>query len=258
VRVGLQSLKQGVFRQVDPSARAEGLSLTNRIVVVLIIAAVGAAMLETEPLISGGRERLFRTLELVFGITFLLEYLARLWVADLNPDFAGSRWPRLKFITSPSAIIDLVAIIPAMLAMAAGGALALRFVRFFRLLRLAKLGRFSRAWRELAAAVKARGEELLIAFSLAAFVMVVASTLLYWAEADAQPEQFGSIPRAMWWAIVTLTTVGYGDAFPVTVLGKIFSGLVLIAAIGVIALPTGIFAGAMSEVMQRKRDREQD
>ena len=254
--MGLQALKMAVFRQVDPAARSDGLSLTNRIVVVLIIASVGAAMIETEPLISVGRERLFRALELAFGITFLVEYLARLWVADLNPDCAGSRWPRLKFVTSPSAIIDLVAIIPAMLAMAAGGTLALRFVRFFRLLRLAKLGRFSRAWQELAAAVHARREELLIAFSLAAFVMVIASTLLYWAEADAQPDKFGSIPRAMWWAIVTLTTVGYGDVFPVTVLGKIFSGLVLIAAIGVIALPTGIFAGAMSEVMQRKRARK--
>jgi len=251
--MGVQSIKMAVFRQVDPSARSSGLSITNRIVIVLIIASVATAMLETEHLISNGRESLFRTLELLFGILFLIEYLVRLWVAPLSPEFAGSRWPRLKFATSPSAIIDLIAIIPAMLAMAGGGTLALRFVRFFRLLRLAKLGRFSRAWQEIAGALKGRREELLISFSLAGFVMIIASTLLYWAEADAQPEKFGSIPRAAWWAIVTLTTVGYGDVFPITPLGKFFSGLVLIAAIGLIALPTGIFAGAMSEVMQNRR-----
>jgi voltage-gated potassium channel len=256
--MGVQALKNAVFREVDPAARTKGLSLTNRVVIVLIIASVGMAMLETEPLVSAGREPLFRTLELVFGILFLAEYLVRLWVADMSPEFAGSRWPRLKFMTSPSAIIDLIAILPAMLAMAAGGTLALRFVRFFRLLRLAKLGRFSRAWKDLAAAIKSRAEELFIAFSLAGFVMIIASTMLYWAEADAQPEKFGSIPRAAWWAIVTLTTVGYGDVFPITPLGKLFSGLVLIAAIGLIALPTGIFAGAMSEVIQRKRDTDSE
>lgn len=256
--MGVQAFKDAVFRQVDPSARPQGLSLTNRIVIVLIIASVATAMVETEQLIANGRERLFRGLDLGFGILFLVEYLIRLWVADLSPDCAKSRWPRLKFITSPSAIIDLVAIIPAMLAMAGGGTLALRFVRFFRLLRLAKLGRFSRAWQDLALAIQSRKEELLIAFSLAAFVMIIASTLLYWAEADAQPDKFGSIPRAAWWAIVTLTTVGYGDVFPVTMLGKLFSGLVLIAAIGLIALPTGIFAGAMTEVMQRRRGQKQD
>src|SRR5688572_367399 len=256
--MGVQALKQAVFRQVDPSARTQGLSLTNRIVIVLIIASVATAMIETEPLISDGRDLLFRRLDLGFGMLFLLEYLVRLWVADLSPDCARSRWPRLKFITSPSAIIDLIAIVPAMLAMAGGGTLALRFVRFFRLLRLAKLGRFSRAWQDLAQAIRSRKEELLIAFSLAGFVMIIASTLLYWAEADAQPDKFGSIPRAAWWAIVTLTTVGYGDVFPVTVLGKLFSGLVLIAAIGLIALPTGIFAGAMNDVIQQRRSKKKD
>lgn len=255
--MGVQALKNAVFAEVDPSARKHGLSLTNRLVIALILIAVASAVIETEPTISAGREQLFRTLEIGFSILFLTEYLLRLWVADMSPACAGSRWPRVKFVTSPSAIIDLIAIVPPMLAVAGGGTLALRFVRFFRLLRLAKLGRFSRAWRDLAEAIRSRREELLIAFSLAAFVLIIASTLLYWAEADAQPEKFGSIPRAAWWAIVTLTTVGYGDVFPITPLGKFFSGLVLIAAIGLIALPTGIFAGAMNEVIQRRRETDE-
>ena len=256
--MSLQAIKKAVFREVDPSARTNGLSVTNRLVIGLILLAVASAVVETEPTITAGREQFFRTVEIGFSVIFLAEYLVRFWIADLSPAYAGSRWPRLKFATSPSAIIDLIAIIPPMLAVAGGGTMALRFVRFFRILRLAKLGRFSRAWRDLADAIKARRDELLIAFSLAAFVMLIASTLLYWAEGDAQPDKFGSIPRAAWWAIVTLTTVGYGDVYPVTALGKFGSALVLIAAIGLIALPTGIFAGAMGEVIQRKSNSKKD
>ena len=192
------------------------------------------------------------------GFPQLLGSMAETYVQSRDLPKVSRDWPRLKFVTSPSAIIDLIAIVPPMLAVAGGGTMALRFVRFFRILRLAKLGRFSRAWTDLADAIKARRDELFIAFSLAGFVMLIASTLLYWAEGDAQPDKFGSIPRAAWWAIVTLTTVGYGDVFPITPLGKFFSGLVLIAAIGLIALPTGIFAGAMTEVIQRKKPPEKD
>jgi voltage-gated potassium channel len=251
--MGVQVLKQAVFDQVDPSARPGRISVTNKIVIGLILAAVFSAIVETEPSIAAGNEELFRKLEIVFGALFLGEYLARLWVADLSPAFSASRWPRLKFIVSVSAIIDLLSILPALFAVAGGATLALRFVRFFRILRLAKLGRFSHAWQDLGAAIHSRKEELFLAFSLAAFTILIASTLMYWAESEAQPDKFGSIPRTMWWAIVTMTTVGYGDVYPITPVGKFLSGVVSIAAIGLIALPTGILAAAMSDVMQRRR-----
>lgn len=256
--MGVQSLKTAVFRQVDPSARPGLISFTNKIVIGLILAAVASAILETEPTIAAGNEEIFRTMEIGFGLVFLVEYLARLWVADMSPAFAGSRWPRLKFVTSLPAIIDLLSILPALFAFAGGATLALRFVRFFRILRLAKLGRFSSAWSDLGNAIRSRKEELFLAFSLSAFTMLIASTLMYWAEGDAQPEKFGSIPRTMWWTIVTLTTVGYGDVYPVTPVGKFLCGMVAVAAIGLIALPTGILAAAMSDVMQRRRGGQLD
>ena len=251
--MGVQTLKTAVFRQVDPSARPGRISFTNKVVIGLILAAVASAILETEPTIAAGNEELFRQLEIGFGSLFLVEYLARLWVADMNPAFAGGRWPRLKFVTSISAIIDLLSILPALFAFAGGATLALRFVRFFRILRLAKLGRFSSAWKDLGDAIRSRKEELFLAFSLAAFTILIASTLMYWAEGDAQPDKFGSIPRTFWWAIVTMTTVGYGDVYPITPVGRFLSGIVSVAAIGLIALPTGILAAAMSDVMQRRR-----
>ena len=250
----VRALKQAVFNQVDPSARPGRISFTNKIVIGLILAAVFSAILETESSIAGGNEQLFRDMEIVFGSLFLVEYLARLWVADMSPPFAGSPYPRLKFVTSLSAVVDLLSILPALFAVAGGATLALRFVRFFRILRLAKLGRFSSAWRDLGEAVHSRREELFLAFSLAAFTILIASTLMYWAESDAQPDKFGSIPRTMWWAIVTMTTVGYGDVYPITAIGKFLSGMVSVAAIGLIALPTGILAAAMSDVMQRRRE----
>ncbi len=249
------SLKQTMFRQFDPIARESGLSMANKVIILLILAAVASAVVETEPTISTGREWLFRGLELVFGVLFLAEYLIRLWIADLSPSYSESRYPRLKFITSPTSIIDLLAILPSFFAFAGGATLALRFVRFFRILRLARLGRFSRAWRDLLDALGSRREELLVAFSLAAFTLLIASSLLYWAESEAQPDKFGSIPRAFWWGVVTLTTVGYGDVYPITPMGKFFSALMSIAAIGAIALPTGILAAAMSDVMQKRRRR---
>ncbi|QDP19853.1 ion transporter [Sphingomonas xanthus] len=254
----VKGIKGVVFRQVDPTARESGLSATNRLVIFMILAAVAAAVIETEPTVSAGRETLFQALELSFGILFSVEYLLRLWVADLNPVFGAAKHPRLKFVTSPASIVDLLAIIPSFFAFADGATLMLRFVRFFRILRLARLGRFSRAWRDLGEALHSRREELFLAFSLAAFTLLIASSLLYWAESEAQPDKFGSIPRAFWWGIVTLTTVGYGDVYPVTALGKFFSALVSIAAIGTIALPTGILAAAMSDVMQRRREKPAD
>jgi len=251
--MGVKALKQAVFDQVDPSARPGKISTTNKIVIALILAAVGSAIVETEPTIAAGNEVMFRQSEIVFGLLFLVEYLARLWVADMSPAFKESGYPRLKFIFSVSAIIDLLSILPALFAIAGGATLALRFVRFFRILRLAKLGRFSHAWADLGAAIHSRKEELFLAFSLAAFTILIASTLMYWAESDAQPDKFGSIPRTMWWAIVTMTTVGYGDVYPITPVGKFLSGMVSVAAIGLIALPTGILAAAMSDVMQRRK-----
>jgi voltage-gated potassium channel len=250
--------RHALYVQLDPLARrARGLSPLNKLLVVLIIAAEIAAVLETEPMISQGRETIFRAFELLFGVIFLIEYVARLWVAVESPAFATLKFPRLRYAATPAAIIDLLAIVPALLAVSAGGSLVLRLFRILRILRLAKLGRMSRAWRDIGAAVHSRRTELMLTLGLALVAMLVASTFLYWAEADAQPEKFGSIPRALWWSVVTLTTVGYGDVYPVTPLGKFFAAVLAISGIGLIALPTGILAAAFSDAMQRRREQDQ-
>jgi voltage-gated potassium channel len=250
----LRSLRLKAYRQLEPSAwPRKGLSPVNLSLVILIIIAVIHAVIETEPMIAGGRELLFDTIELVIGIIFLVEYAARVWVAVDNPKFASSRFPRLRYMVSPIAIIDLLAVIPALFAFDGASSLLLRFFRVLRMLRLAKLGRTSDAWQHIKDAVHDRRHEFALILGLLVITILVSGSLLYLAEAEAQPDKFGSIPRALWWAIVTLTTVGYGDAYPVTALGRFLAGIIAITGVTVIALPTGIFAASFSEGMERRK-----
>ena len=131
----------------------------------------------------------------------------------------------------------------------------LRMARLGRILRLAKLGRMSRALEHLSEAVSSRREELLLSLMAGFFLMVVAATALYLAEGAIQPDKFGSILRALWWSVATMTTIGYGDVYPVTPLGKVLAAITAIFSIGFIALPTGILASAFSDAVQRHKSR---
>jgi voltage-gated potassium channel len=257
----MRSLRFKAYQQLEPAAwPGKGLSPVNLFLVILIIVAVAETVVDTEPLIVRGRERYFDGLELGIGIIFLVEYGARVWVAVENPRFRASRFPRLRYIATPIAIIDLLAVLPALFAFGGAPSLVLRFFRVLRILRLAKLGRTSRALQHIREAIYERRYEFGLILGLLAVTVLLSGSMLYLAEADAQPDKFGSIPRSLWWAVVTLTTVGYGDAYPVTALGKFFAGLIAITGVMVIALPTGIFASSFTEGIERRRreDRERE
>lgn len=121
-------------------------------------------------------------------------------------------------------------------------------------MRLARIGRFSQAWTSLFEAISKRGSEIAISITIAFILIIISSTVLYLAEGAAQPEEFGSIPRAFWWSVATLTTVGYGDVTPVTGLGKVFAGITAILGVGLVAMPTGILAAAFSEAFQKDKN----
>ena len=125
------------------------------------------------------------------------------------------------------------------------------------MLRLAKLGRTSKAWDHIREAVYERRYEFALILFLLVLTVLISASLLYLAEAEAQPDKFGSIPRSLWWAIVTLTTVGYGDAYPVTALGRFLAGIIAITGVMMIALPTGIFASSFTEAMERRQRQEE-
>jgi len=246
-------LRAWLYHRLEPHAASRGsLSLINRIIAVLIVASATCAVLETEPSMYGLAPLLFDWSEVLFGTVFLVEYCARIYAAGEDPRYRGVRG-RLGFAVTGWMLIDLVALLPFLLSALPLNTFILRLLRLLRLLRMARLGRFSEALTAISEAIHSRAFELLVSVMIAVLLLVISSTVIYVFEAEQQPETFGSIPRALWWSVATLTTVGYGDVTPVTALGKIFAGFTAVAGIGMIAMPTGILAAAFSEAMQRRR-----
>ena len=247
------TLRARLHAQLDPRRRHLGLSPVNRALIVAILLSLAAMVQETEPSVSQGYEALFRSAELLFGSLFAVEYVARLWAAA-EDDGRGGGWPaRLRWAISPEALIDLAAVAPMLLLTGVAPTSLLRLLRLSRILRLAKLGRLSQAWALIAEAVGARRYELLLSLYAALAAMITSASLLYLIEGPGQPDKFGSIPRALWWSVVTLTTIGYGDVYPLTLAGKVVTGATALVGIGLIAAPTGILAAAFSDVLQRRR-----
>jgi voltage-gated potassium channel len=246
------TIRERVFVALH-GVEGEGLTRTQRFIFTTIIIGVALAIVGTEPELPDGMEAAIELVEGVIGIVFLVEYVARIWSIGALPRYAGFRG-RLLYITRPIVIIDLIALVPFLLGAIGAESLLLRSIRVLRLLALSKMVRYSEAMRIVVASVIARRFELSFAFLLAGLMLLLSSAALYVVEADIQPKAFGSIPRAMWWAVATLTTVGYGDVVPVSVLGKFFAGLTAIAGIGMIAMPTGILAASFADGFAKARE----
>lgn len=250
---GLSGLRRWVFERLDPAVRPDGLSLTNKLLTVAIVVSVGLAILETESSIAERFSTALEAAEVFFTVLFLGEYVTRIWIAPEDPRYAHPLWGRLRWMVTPTAVIDLVALIPALVFFGVGPVYFLRLFRLARILRIAKLGRMSSAMRLMGEAISERRFELLLSLSAAIVVLILSSTAMYLVEGPQNPEAFGSIPRAMWWSIITLTTIGYGDVYPVTLAGRSVAGLTAICGIGLIAAPTGILSAAFSEALARRR-----
>ena len=220
--------------------------------ILLILANVLAVILETVEPIAKANGRFFDWFEIVSVVIFAIEYAARLYAATASPreQFHHPLWGRLRFALTPMAIIDLVAILPLFFLVLVG--LDLGSLRLVRILRILKLMRYSPAMAMLGRVVHNERKGLVGAFIIFIVLLLLASTVGYYAERAAQPKTFGSIPEAMWWAMAALTTVGYGDVTPVTTLGRIIAGFVALLGIGAIALPTGIVASAFVEESKRR------
>ena len=197
---------------------------------------------------------LFNGFELFSVAVFTVEYLLRVWSCTASPRFSSPLRGRLRFAVTPLALIDLCAILPFYLPFLGIDLRFVRAVRLTRLFRVMKVARYSEAIRTFGRVFAAKKEELLISVFVMSLLLLFASSVAYFAENEAQPNKFSSIPAAMWWAVSTLTTVGYGDVCPVTALGKVVAAIVAVLGIGMFALPTAILgAGFVEELQSRKR-----
>jgi voltage-gated potassium channel len=242
-------LKERLYRileQPDPSDRIG--RVWNLAIVAAITISTIALIAETVDSVARQFQPVFLAIELASLTLFGTEYVTRLWVITCSPRYSHPILGRLRFALTPLALIDLLAIAPALVATRVD----LRFLRIARLarvLRVLKLARYSQGIGLLGRVVRRKREELLVALGLFVILLVMTSALMYFAEHQAQPKAFSSIPAAMWWAVVTMTTLGYGDVFPVTAIGRVLAGLTALLGIFAFALPTSILgAGFLAEL----------
>ena len=223
-------------------------------ITLLILLNVLALVLGTVERISQLSPEAFRIFEAVSVAVFTVEFLMRVWSCTADGRYSHAIWGRLRFAASPIVAIDLLALLPFyVVLLGILPAADFRFLRAIRLLaRVARMGRYSTGLHTLARVVYVKGNELFTVILVLSVLLLMASSAMFYAESEAQPQKFGSIPEAMWWTIITLTTVGYGDVFPITVIGRIIAGVIAILGIGMFALPAGILGSGFVDEMRNR------
>lgn len=255
LKKNIKSLRQYTYQVLESDhVRQSSGYIVDIFLVGLIIANVISVILESDADLFQLYYHQFIIFEVFSVSIFAVEYLLRLWCCPENPDntFSDTR-ARLKWIRSPLAIIDLIAILPVIIQ--SFFFVDLRFLRLLRLLRILKLSRYSVSLRMLLKVLARESSSLQAMLFILIILIILASSGIYLVEQKAQPETFGSIPKSMWWAVVTLTTVGYGDVTPITPLGKIFGACITVLGIGIAALPAGILASGFANELSDRRKR---
>ncbi len=247
-------LKASVYRVFEVTSHNDWLGKTfDRFMITLIFLNVVAFTFETVHSISIPYKSYFNDFETFSVIIFTVEYVLRLWTCTLEREFRHPIRGTFKFVFTPLSIIDFVSILPYYLFLIVPNWVFIRELHLLRLARLLKIGRYSESMRTLGRVMKAKRDDLFSALFIVFTLLIISATLLYFAEHAAQPKHFPNIPTSMWWAAVTLTSVGYGDVYPVTTVGRLFGGIVAILGLGLVALPTGIIASGFAEEVERKR-----
>jgi voltage-gated potassium channel len=225
--------------------------------VVLITLNVIVVTIETLPGLHDHFLLAFTIFDTFSVAVFTVEYVLRMWVITASPEYHRPLLGRLRYAVTPLALVDLLAIapfyIPFLLPMHLADLRFLRILRLVRIFRIFKLSRYSDAVKTLERVLFNKKEQLAATIFILVLLLIFSSSLIYYAEHEAQPDKFSSIPASMWWGVITLATVGYGDVYPVTVLGKIIGGFVSIIGIGLFALPAGIFASGFAEELAQKK-----
>lgn len=208
---------------------------------VLILVSIISFSFETVPDLKPETRSFLQAIEVFCVIIFTLEYVLRIYVSD----------QKTKFIFSFYGVIDFLAILPFYLSMGID-LRSLRALRFLRLFRMLKLMRYNRAIKHFTRAIVMAKEEILLFLFVTLILIYFSAVGIYYFENQAQPEHFSSVFDSLWWAIITLTTVGYGDVYPITIGGRIFTFFILMIGLGIVAIPTGIISSALTKSVDKK------
>ncbi len=245
--------RRSVYNELFGGISTDKLSITNKLIIFLIITSVLITIIATESQVTSNYGSLINTLEICLAIIFSIEYFTRLWAVSEDPKYRGFVG-RVRYIFTPMALIDLLAFSITLITLASTDGFTLRLIRMILLLRLAKLGKYGESFKLLRRAIGNQLPELFITFSIAIVVLFVSATLLYLVEGNEQPDNFGSIPRSLYWSVITLTTVGYGDVYPITPVGKFITSILAFVGVALVALPAGILASGLTEAHQQIKE----
>jgi len=224
------------------------LTTFQRVVLSVIILSIISVILESEITIAKKYFYIFNFVNLFFAVFFLLEFIYRF----IREILVEKKITFFKFITSPYNIIDFLSFAPYFLLSNINETFLLRVFRIFRMFKMVRAFQNNTAIGSVVKTIVEKKKEIIFSLLITVFIIFVSSIILYIVEGPSNPEHFGSIPRAFWWATITLTTIGYGDVYPVTVLGKIATVIISICGIGIVAIPTGIIAGSFTSNLNNK------
>ena len=246
-------MRRRLYLILDQSADVGGVTaLVNWVLIGTIVVTLAATVMQSVPSVAAAHNRVFEVIEFAATAIFSLEYALRLWVAAEHPPWRrlGPVPAALRWSLSVAGLIDLAAVLPFWFSFVVSA--DVRVVLVLRLIRFFKLGRYSPAMRSLLEALYTERRALFGCFVILCGATLTAAALMHLAEGTVQPAKFGTIPDAMWWAIVTLGTVGYGDAVPTTPMGRLIAGLTIFAGFLMVALPVGIVATAFANEVHRR------
>ncbi|MEG0366252.1 MAG: ion transporter [Coprobacillus sp.] len=249
-------IKNRVFNTIRDDDENDFISTVfDTVIITLIILSIISVILSTFDNIPGYISTIMHMFEYISISIFTIEYLLRLWTSDLYYS-CGPLKSRIKYIFSFMAIIDLISILPFYIPFIIKTDLrSLRTIRLVRVFRIFKLHRYTAALNSVIVVFKKKKEQLISSVFVVFVLMIISSIFMYYCEHDVQPDKFENAFSGLWWAVATLTTVGYGDIYPITVLGKIISTFLALLGIGLVAVPTGIIsAGFSEELIDSKED----
>lgn len=253
-----KNIKKRTFEIIQASTEDDVPSkIFDVCLIILILLNVCLVIADTFSLPQKVQE-LFSYIETISVVIFSIEYLLRIWTSDLLYPNNRRVMAIIKYVFSFLAIIDLLAILPFYLPFLITIDLrVLRMLRIIRLFRVFKINRYTNALASIVQVFKNKKSELMSSIFVVLLLMIVASVLMYGVESKAQPDVFRNAFDALWWALATLTTVGYGDIYPITVLGKILSAIIAILGIGLVAVPTGIISAGFMENINNSTECEE-
>ena len=250
----LHKIKRRVFEIIELDHARDIYSKTFKsFIVTLISLNILVIIISTVEDIYQKYKFFLDSFEMASVAIFTIEYCLRVWSCNVAPGYKHSVWGRIRFILKPLAIIDLIAILPIYLPLFLPNLIFTRSFRLFRIFRIFKIGRYSDTVKLFCKIISSKKEDLIVTLLIGLVLLIISASLIYFAEHEAQPENFPHIPAAMWWGVVTLTTVGYGDVYPITPLGKFFGAIVALVGLGIFALPAGIIASSLTEELEKKR-----